>query len=364
MKQYNGPDSGVSSDMGQYLLKFSIGSPPADIYGIVDTGSDLMWTQCQPCEQCYRQINPIYNPKSSSTYTGISCQSNECHLLDTATCSAESLCNYTYAYASSSFTKGVLAKEAITFSSSSGGQPVSVPDIVFGCGHSNTGFNEREMGLVGLGGRPLSLASQIGSYLGNRKFSYCLVPFHTDPSISSKMYFGDGSEIIGEGVVSTPLVRKEDPTYYYVTVEGISVGDKFLPYNSSGTASEGIVFIDTGVPPTILPRDFYNRLEREVKNSIPMTPYQDPQLGTQLCYRSNTTINAPILTVHFGGGAQVPLVPTSTFISPKQDVFCFAMTTTDAAVGIFGNFAQSNFRVGFDVDRQTVSFKQVDCTKE
>ncbi|CAK7333257.1 unnamed protein product [Dovyalis caffra] len=364
MKQSNGPHLGVSSDNGHYLLKFSMGTPPMDIYGIVDTGSDLMWTQCQPCEQCYKQINPVYNPKSSSTYSEIDCQSDECHLLDTVSCSVQSLCNYTYGYASNSMTKGVLSKETITFSSSSGGQPISIPNIVFGCGHNNTGgFNEQEMGLVGLGGRSLSLASQIGSFLGNKKFSYCLVPFHTNPNISSKMYFGGGSEITGKGVVSTPIVPKEDKTYYFVTMEGISIRGKFLPYNSTGTISKGNVFIDTGVPPTILPQDFYKRLEQEVRSSIPMTPYQDPQLGTQLCYRSNSTIDAPILTVHFDGGAQVPLGPTSTFISPKQDVFCFAMSTTDVAVGIFGNFAQSNFRISFDLERQIVSFKQEDCTK-
>ncbi|KAJ6857246.1 hypothetical protein NC651_038829 [Populus alba x Populus x berolinensis] len=139
------------------------------------------------------------------------------------------------------------------------------------------------MGSVGRGGRPSSLTSRIGSYLGNTKFTHCLVPFHTNPNISSKMYSGDGSEIVG-----------------------ISVRGKFLAYSSSGIISKGNVFIDTGAPPTILPKDFYHRLEQEVKSSIPVTPYQDPQLGTQLCYR----------------------VPTSNFISPKTTdafmlVVCF-----------------------------------------
>jgi hypothetical protein len=49
-----------------------------------------------------------------------------------------------------------------------------------------------------------------------------------------------------------------------------------------------------------LPKDFYNRLEQEVKNSIPVTPYRDPQLRTQLCYGGNTTtINAPYINSPF-----------------------------------------------------------------
>ncbi|KAL9376893.1 hypothetical protein Peur_031013 [Populus x canadensis] len=160
------------------------------------------------------------------------------------------------------------------------------------------------MGSVGRGGRPSSLTSRIGSYLGNIKFTHCLVPFHTNPNISSKMYSGDGSEIIGKGVVSTPLVRKKNSASYYVALEGISVRGKFLAYISSGTISKGNVFNDIAAPPAILPKDFYNRLEQEVKNSIPVTPY-----------------------LHFDEGARVP---ATTFISPKQDVFCFAMTITDA----------------------------------
>lgn len=176
----NPPQLGVSSDNGEYLMKFSIDNPLVDIYGVVDTESDLMWTQCLPCEQCFKQINPIYNPMSSSTYSDISCQSTECHLLDTVSCSTRSLCSYTYGRGDNSLTKGVLAKETITLSSSTGKQqPISFNNIVFGCGHNNTGvFNEHEMGLVGLGGRPLSVASQIGSALGSNKFSCCVVPFH------------------------------------------------------------------------------------------------------------------------------------------------------------------------------------------
>lgn len=66
------------------------------------------------------------------------------------------------------------------------------------------------------------------------EFSYCLVPFHSDPIVESRMSFGNGSEVLGEGVVSTSLVYKVDKTPYFVTPEGISVGDKFVAFSSSG----------------------------------------------------------------------------------------------------------------------------------
>ncbi|KAK0591935.1 hypothetical protein LWI29_010514 [Acer saccharum] len=346
-----------------------MGTPPVDIYGIVDTGSDLMWTQCLPCEQCYKQVKPIYNPTASYSYDKLSCQSEQCHLLDSVSCSSQQFCNYTYGYADSSLTIGVLSIETITFGSSQGNS-ISFNNIVFGCGHNNTGiFNENEMGLIGLGGRNSSLVSQVCSKFGTKKFSHCLVPFHTDSSLTSKMYFGSNSEVSGLGVVSTPLVPKDGKiTFYFVTLEGISVGDKFIPYNSSQPISKGNMLIDSGTPPTLLRKDFYKRLEDEVRGATKLTPYQDPQLGTQLCYKSQSVIDidAPILTAHFYGGGKVPLIQTSTFIPPLEGVFCFAMQPIYDGddVGIFGNFAQSSLLIDYDFDKQIVSFMPTDCTKQ
>ncbi|KAJ7949814.1 Aspartic proteinase CDR1 [Quillaja saponaria] len=370
MRQFNEIDtaqSAITAGKGHHLMKVSFGNPPQDIYGIIDTGSDLVWAQCLPCDNCYKQINPKFDPQKSSTFKEIPCdKSKQCHQLDTAVCSSSNVCNYTYGYGGGSLTQGVLAQEAITFTSTQG-QPISY-NIVFGCGHNNTGtFNDQEMGLIGLGGGPISLISQLGDSIGGKKFSHCLTPFYTDPHITSKMSFGSGSEVLGDGVVSTTLVAKQDKTPYFVTLEGISVGNTLVPFNNSTqTLSKGNMFIDSGTPPIILPEDFYNRLVVEVRNQIQMEPIEnDPELGPQLCYKTDKNLEGPILTAHFDGGADVELTPTQTFIPPPKDgVFCLSMTNTTSDVGIYGNFAQVNYLIGFDLDKGVVSFKQTDCTKQ
>lgn len=358
----NAPQTSIYPDNGHYMMKFSIGTPPVHFYGILDTGSDLFWVQCLPCQQCYKQKNAIFNPASSSSYKKLSCQSAQCHSLDHVACSPGQTCSYNYGYGSFALTHGVLSTETITLGSKN-----TFKNLVFGCGHNNTGgFNENEMGLIGLGGRSTSLVAQISSQLKtNIKFSYCLLPFHANPSLTSKINFGSKSAVSGSHVVSTPLVPKDDKTYYFVTLYGISLGKNFIPYNKQKNVSKGNMFIDSGVPPMLLPRDFYNRLEQEVRKAIKLTPYQDPDLGTQLCYKRNSMADvAPILTAHFDGKADVPLVSTSIFISPKEGVFCFAMQPIKEDVGIFGNFAQSNILIGFDLDKRIVSFKPTDCSKQ
>ncbi|KAF5951252.1 hypothetical protein HYC85_009196 [Camellia sinensis] len=44
----------IPSD-GSYLMKITVGTPPFNILAIADTGSDLTWTQCLPCRNCYKQ---------------------------------------------------------------------------------------------------------------------------------------------------------------------------------------------------------------------------------------------------------------------------------------------------------------------
>lgn len=229
----NSPFTRVTSNNGDYPMKLTLGKPPVDIYGLLDTGSDLVWAQCTPCRGCYKQKSPMFEPLRSKTYSAMPCDSEQCNSLFGHSCSHQKLCAYTYSYGDGSVTNGVLAREAVTFSSTNG-EPVVIGDIIFGCGHSNSGiFNENDMGVIGLGGGPLSLVTQIGTLYGGRRFSQCLVPFHTDPHISGSVSFGEASDVSGEGVVTTPLVSEEGQTAYLVTLEGISVGETFVPFSSS-----------------------------------------------------------------------------------------------------------------------------------
>ena len=71
-------------------------------------------------------------------------------------------------------TMGLMGSDAFSFASLDGGLE-SFNSTVFGCGFEQSGlFDWASLGLVGLGGGPLSLVSQLGPKIGY-KFSYCLV---------------------------------------------------------------------------------------------------------------------------------------------------------------------------------------------
>ena len=48
--------SGIAIGTGNYLVTVALGTPKKDLTLVFDTGSDVTWTQCEPClGSCYQQ---------------------------------------------------------------------------------------------------------------------------------------------------------------------------------------------------------------------------------------------------------------------------------------------------------------------
>ena len=74
--------SGTSIGAADYVVTVGLGTPKKDFTLIFDTGSDITWTQCEPCvKTCYKQKEPRLNPSKSSSYKNISCSSALCDLV-------------------------------------------------------------------------------------------------------------------------------------------------------------------------------------------------------------------------------------------------------------------------------------------
>jgi len=70
----------VSPGEGEFLNRFALGTPAQSFTLILDTGSNLMWTHCLPCEPCLSQIGPEFNPAVSSTYKPVDCGVGLCQV--------------------------------------------------------------------------------------------------------------------------------------------------------------------------------------------------------------------------------------------------------------------------------------------
>lgn len=87
-------ESEIIQNQADYLMKIFIGNPPVESLVTADTGSTLIWVQCLPCENCYPQQDPIFDPKKSSTYELLPCSSDSCTLLPVSSCGTSEQCRY------------------------------------------------------------------------------------------------------------------------------------------------------------------------------------------------------------------------------------------------------------------------------
>jgi hypothetical protein len=76
------PDDKLFEDgilLTEYTMALSIGTPPQRFFVLIDTGSDLLWLNCKPCNQCIsHSFGSPFDPSLSASYRNTSCTDNFC----------------------------------------------------------------------------------------------------------------------------------------------------------------------------------------------------------------------------------------------------------------------------------------------
>lgn len=353
-EDFQGPIvSGTSQGSGEYFTRVGIGKPPSSVYMVLDTGSDVNWIQCAPCADCYQQADPIFKPTSSSSYSPLSCKTQQCQSLDESECRND-LCLYEVSYGDGSYTVGDFVTETITLGSA------SVSDIAIGCGHNNEGLFVGAAGLLGLGGGSLSFPSQLNA----TSFSYCLVDRDSDSA--STLEF---DAPLPPNAVTAPLHRNPElDTFYYLGMKGLSVGGVLLPISESSfqltVDGNGGIIVDSGTAVTRLQTDTYNTLRDAFVKGTQHLPSTNGVALFDTCYdlSSSTSVEVPTLSFHFADGKELPL-PAKNYLIPVDSAgtFCFAFAPTSSSLSIIGNVQQQGTRVGFDLANSLVGFSPNKC---
>jgi hypothetical protein len=351
---------GAAVDSLEYVVTLGIGTPAVQQTVLIDTGSDLSWVQCKPCNSssCYPQKDPLYDPTASSTYAPVPCDSKACKDLvpdaydhGCTNSSGTSLCQYGIEYGNRDTTVGVYSTETLTLS-----PQVSVKDFGFGCGLVQQGTFDLFDGLLGLGGAPESLVSQTAETYGGA-FSYCLPPGN-----STTGFLALGAPTNNNGFLFTPLHSlPEQATFYLVNLTGVSVGGK--PLDIPPTVLSGGMIIDSGTIITGLPDTAYSALRtafRTAMSAYPLLPpNNDDVLDTCYNFTGIANVTVPTVALTFDGGATIDLdVPSGVLI---QDCLAFAGGASDGDVGIIGNVNQRTFEVLYDSGRGHVGFRPGAC---
>nr|ACN36289.1 unknown [Zea mays] len=357
----------LASD-GEYLMEMGIGTPTRYYSAILDTGSDLIWTQCAPCLLCVDQPTPYFDPARSATYRSLGCASPACNALYYPLC-YQKVCVYQYFYGDSASTAGVLANETFTFGTNE--TRVSLPGISFGCGNLNAGLLANGSGMVGFGRGSLSLVSQLGS----PRFSYCLTSFLSP--VPSRLYFGvyatlNSTNASSEPVQSTPfVVNPALPTMYFLNMTGISVGGYLLPIDPAvfainDTDGTGGTIIDSGTTITYLAEPAYDAVRAAFASQItlPLLNVTDASV-LDTCFQwpppPRQSVTLPQLVLHFDGADwELPLQNYMLVDPSTGGGLCLAMASSSDG-SIIGSYQHQNFNVLYDLENSLMSFVPAPC---
>lgn len=344
--------SGMDQGSGEYFVRIGVGSPPRSQYVVIDSGSDIIWVQCQPCNQCYRQSDPVFNPTQSASFSGVSCGSSVCARVENSGCRSGH-CGYEVEYSDGSYTKGTLAFETLTF----GG--TTIKNVAIGCGHRNKGMFVGAAGLLGLGGGSMSFVGQLGGQTGGA-FGYCLVS--RGGAASGSLVFG--REAVPVGAAWIGLIRNpRAPSFYYIGLAGLGVGGVRVPLPSGvftlNESGDGGVVMDTGTAVTRLPTAAYEAFRDSFITQTANLPRAPGESIFDTCYNLGgfVSVRVPTVSFYFSDGPILTL-PARNFLIPvnEEGTFCFAFAPSPSGLSIIGNIQQEGIQISIDGANGFVGF--------
>ncbi|XVE80324.1 hypothetical protein DITRI_Ditri14bG0130800 [Diplodiscus trichospermus] len=356
-----------------YVVETKLGSQLHPVKLLMDTGSGLIWTQCQPCVNCFRQKVPIYDSRASTSYRKLPCTHELCQGENRRFNCYNNECVYNIRYGADSSpksprTKGVASFESFQF-------PVDdlhtrvIDDMIFGCSFDNQNFDFSDgetSGILGLSLAPDSLGSQLAKKgIINYKFSYCLVPFNDELVRPSVLRFGDDiPRLVGNVQTTDFLVITTAGRYHYnLELLDISVGFHRLGFQlqpdifrlrNDGT---GGCVIDSGslistIDQKTIGRNAYEEVMAAFRAYYESRDFQ--RIGKvveslPLCYRSKPGFRDYVtMTWHFNGGDYQIDGKYMHYFNDEDGYFCVALRPSSKT--ILGSWQQQNMRIIYNMN--------------
>ncbi|CAI5536731.1 unnamed protein product [Closterium sp. Naga37s-1] len=314
---------GATYPNGIYYVQLGIGTPPQTFNLDIDTGSNLLWVNCLPCNPCTLsktlQTNPPFDSTKSSSVKLLQCSNKACinpdRTVKIRNCNvtakplakgsaggseAEDLgCMYSVAYGDGSGTSGRLLGDVIHLPISGSARAFKVP-ITFGCGNSQQGnfynglgwtYYQALDGLIGLGRGSLSLLTAVGAY--KEFFPIRQVVAHCLGGDSGGGWMTVGDIPIPPLTAFTPL--RPDDTFYKVTLRKVFVGGIEVAVNPAQyvNLTHGNAIFDSGTTYSIMPPLFVPPLFHLIQTAVGLPRYAF-SIGKEgsLCFSSTDNLYA------------------------------------------------------------------------
>ncbi|KAE8801948.1 pepsin A [Hordeum vulgare] len=391
--------SGAYTGIGQYFVRFRVGTPAQPFLLVADTGSDLTWVKCRrPAANSSESgsgSGRAFRPEDSRTWAPISCASDTCTKslpFSLATCPTPgSPCAYDYRYKDGSAARGTVGTESATIALSGRGREerkAKLKGLVLGCTSSYTGPSfEVSDGVLSLGYSDVSFASHAASRFAGR-FSYCLVDHLSPRNATSYLTFGPNPAVASSSSPSSPapasctaaaprprprarqtplLLDRRMRPFYDVAVKAVSVAGQFLkiPRAVWDVDAGGGVILDSGTSLTVLAKPAYRAVVAALSEGLAGLPRvtMDP---FEYCYNWTSPsgdVTLPKMAVHFAGAARLEPPGKSYVIDAAPGVKCIGLQEGPwPGISVIGNILQQEHLWEFDIKNRRLKFQRSRCT--
>ncbi|KAK1554895.1 hypothetical protein Q3G72_018812 [Acer saccharum] len=346
---------GSAFDTLSYLVKVGLGTPKKDLSLILDTGSRLTWTQCEPCRSCYKQSERLFDREDSKSYDTIPRNDPVCEYVRRPVDPPRPVksCSYEISYGDGSFSVGFFSKETLTMSAAE-----KINNFLFGCGTDNKGPFNLVAGIFGLNQEDASIVAQTAQKY-KKIFSYCL-----PSSTSSTGHLTFGSQTPAPaGIKYTKLVAEKSP-FYGLDLIGIGLGGTKLNIPESIFTIPGTI-IDSGAVFSYLPPVAYTTFRdkfRVAMSAYPLIP--GPTAAIETCYdfSKSTSVTVPEISFFFKDGTVVGIPGKYSLIEYNSTLTCLGFQDGGDKHSIIGNKVQRTMEVVYDVPGQRVGFAPDGCS--
>ncbi|RZB85987.1 Aspartic proteinase-like protein 2 isoform B [Glycine soja] len=400
------------NSVGLYYTKVKMGTPPKEFNVQIDTGSDILWVNCNTCSNCpqssqlgllvivhtcgalmgsgffdleidvlsflldvFRDVQielNFFDTVGSSTAALIPCSDLICTSGvqgAAAECSPRvNQCSYTFQYGDGSGTSGYYVSDAMYFNLIMGQPPAvnSTATIVFGCSISQSGdltkTDKAVDGIFGFGPGPLSVVSQLSSQgITPKVFSHCL---KGDGNGGGILVLG---EILEPSIVYSPLVPSQP--HYNLNLQSIAVNGQPLPINPavlSISNNRGGTIVDCGTTLAYLIQEAYDPLVTAINTAVSQSARQTNSKGNQ-CYLVSTSIGDifPLVSLNFEGGASMVLKPEQYLMHngylDGAEMWCVGFQKLQEGASILGDLVLKDKIVVYDIAQQRIGWANYDC---
>ncbi|WOL20325.1 hypothetical protein Cni_G29129 [Canna indica] len=353
----------------EYIMSFSIGTPPFPVTVLADTGGDFLWVQALPCTSCYDQDGPIFDPSKSSSFIPMMCTDPNCAYFG-GRCTEANVCAYKITYGDKSFSEGNFAYDKFTFRGAEQ-ETSSISSVRFGCGHKNQGiYTPEEYGNAGLSRTKGSLVNQLREVTQGR-FSHCLLHEslrNPNEHPETTMLFGNYARLWGR---PTPMKGKD---FYYVNLESISInGDPLDIAKGAFDLREnglGGIILDSGTPLTFLVGEGYWPLQSKILELAKLK--MADHLNGRLCFVGKYSDlfgnTLPTIRLYFENSLDFEVPAHQAFkeyIINGESRVCALFKESNLGFSIIGSYFQENLIVGYDLVEEKIYMQQVDdCQAE